>query len=212
MVQGLLLSGRSGEWRNWQTRRIQVPVSERMWGFKSPLAHPPTTHTHPPTHPGSRQNWIFRSRRAVQPLTVRLGGISGVHRLPGPGSASVTFSPEPATDPRGRRSMVGRRSFSMEIGRVDRLFNVVVDDLEKHLDGLRIEVSRRVCNPRCYQGCPNVHVRRSRWQHNQPHRRLPRRVLTGPCLRSGGRGHPNAGGVTRCGYPNYEMRCPSARH
>ena len=32
-------TGRSGEWRNWQTRRIQVPVSERMWGFKSPLAH-----------------------------------------------------------------------------------------------------------------------------------------------------------------------------
>ncbi len=27
------------EWRNWQTRRLQVPVSERMWGFKSPLAH-----------------------------------------------------------------------------------------------------------------------------------------------------------------------------
>ncbi len=37
--QGLLLPGRSGEWRNRQTRRIQVPVSERMWGFKSPLAH-----------------------------------------------------------------------------------------------------------------------------------------------------------------------------
>ena len=33
--------GRStrGEWRNWQTRWIQVPVSERTWGFKSPLAH-----------------------------------------------------------------------------------------------------------------------------------------------------------------------------
>src|SRR5262249_24060058 len=29
----------SGEWRNWQTRRLQVPVSERMWVFKSPLAH-----------------------------------------------------------------------------------------------------------------------------------------------------------------------------
>src|SRR6188472_1875060 len=29
----------SGEWRNWQTRRIQVPVSERTWGFNSPLAH-----------------------------------------------------------------------------------------------------------------------------------------------------------------------------
>ena len=27
------------EWRNWQTRRIQVPVPERVWGFKSPLAH-----------------------------------------------------------------------------------------------------------------------------------------------------------------------------
>src|SRR4051795_7967811 len=30
----------TGEWRNWQTRRIQVPVSERTWGFNSPLAHP----------------------------------------------------------------------------------------------------------------------------------------------------------------------------
>ena len=29
----------SGEWRNWQTRWLQVPVSERTWGFKSPLAH-----------------------------------------------------------------------------------------------------------------------------------------------------------------------------
>jgi hypothetical protein len=28
-----------GEWRNWQTRRLQVPVSSRSWGFKSPLAH-----------------------------------------------------------------------------------------------------------------------------------------------------------------------------
>ena len=24
----------------WQTRWLQVPVSERAWGFKSPLAHP----------------------------------------------------------------------------------------------------------------------------------------------------------------------------
>ncbi len=32
-----------GEWRNWQTRRLQVPVSERMWGFKSPLAHRSTS-------------------------------------------------------------------------------------------------------------------------------------------------------------------------
>jgi hypothetical protein len=26
-------------WRNRQTRWIQVPVSERTWGFNSPLAH-----------------------------------------------------------------------------------------------------------------------------------------------------------------------------
>ena len=29
----------SGEWRNRQTRWLQVPVFERVWGFKSPLAH-----------------------------------------------------------------------------------------------------------------------------------------------------------------------------
>ena len=34
----------SGEWRNWQTRWLQVPVSVRTWGFKSPLAHHTTTN------------------------------------------------------------------------------------------------------------------------------------------------------------------------
>jgi hypothetical protein len=29
----------SREWRNRQTRWIQVPVPERVWGFNSPLAH-----------------------------------------------------------------------------------------------------------------------------------------------------------------------------
>jgi hypothetical protein len=38
-MRALLSALHSGEWRNWQTRRLQVPVSERMWGFKSPLAH-----------------------------------------------------------------------------------------------------------------------------------------------------------------------------
>ncbi len=39
--QGLkvLVSLSSREWRNWQTRWLQVPVLERAWGFKSPLAH-----------------------------------------------------------------------------------------------------------------------------------------------------------------------------
>ncbi len=26
-------------WRNWQTRRLQVPVPARVWGFKSPPQH-----------------------------------------------------------------------------------------------------------------------------------------------------------------------------
>ena len=30
---------RSGEWRNRQTRRLQMPVFARTWGFKPPLAH-----------------------------------------------------------------------------------------------------------------------------------------------------------------------------
>jgi hypothetical protein len=30
---------RPGEWRNWQTRTVQVRVSFWTWGFKSPLAH-----------------------------------------------------------------------------------------------------------------------------------------------------------------------------
>ena len=35
----VLASLSSREWRNWQTRWLQVPVPERVWGFKSPLAH-----------------------------------------------------------------------------------------------------------------------------------------------------------------------------
>ncbi len=30
---------RAREWRNWQTRTVQVRVPVRAWGFKSPLAH-----------------------------------------------------------------------------------------------------------------------------------------------------------------------------
>ena len=39
-----------GEWRNWQTRRLQVPVSSGSWGFKSPLAH----HVYP-SYPNRRR-------------------------------------------------------------------------------------------------------------------------------------------------------------
>ena len=35
----MLISLRLREWRNWQTRTVQVRVPVRAWGFKSPLAH-----------------------------------------------------------------------------------------------------------------------------------------------------------------------------
>lgn len=38
-VRPVPLSAHLREWRNWQTRWLQVPVFERTWGFKSPLAH-----------------------------------------------------------------------------------------------------------------------------------------------------------------------------
>ena len=50
------LARRSGEWRNWQTRRIQVPVGFGPWGFKSPLAHCFGGHG-PFVNPDSGQRW-----------------------------------------------------------------------------------------------------------------------------------------------------------
>ena len=35
----VLISLSLREWRNWQTRTVQVRVPVRAWGFKSPLAH-----------------------------------------------------------------------------------------------------------------------------------------------------------------------------
>lgn len=43
LQRALLQRCATREWRNWQTRRLQVPVPERVWGFKSPLAHNTTT-------------------------------------------------------------------------------------------------------------------------------------------------------------------------
>src|SRR3954451_4821634 len=36
---GLVCAGFTREWRNRQTRTVQVRVPERAWGFNSPLAH-----------------------------------------------------------------------------------------------------------------------------------------------------------------------------
>src|SRR5437588_7155521 len=65
--QPVLSGGRSGEWRNWQTRRIQVPVSARTWGFKSPLAHQPTTTTTYSHRPMFCRNPSVRCRCALSP-------------------------------------------------------------------------------------------------------------------------------------------------
>ena len=57
-----------GEWRNWQTRRIQVPVGSRSWGFDSPLAHPVSYS------PAARRR---RRRRTLAILTV-VGVVFGI--------------------------------------------------------------------------------------------------------------------------------------
>jgi hypothetical protein len=43
----------SGRVAEWQTRTVQVRVSERMWGFNSPLAHTPSS---------SRARWSHAAR------------------------------------------------------------------------------------------------------------------------------------------------------
>ena len=48
LVTGALALARfSREWRNRQTRTVQVRVSERTWGFNSPLAHQTNMGSHP---------------------------------------------------------------------------------------------------------------------------------------------------------------------
>ncbi len=62
MIRLTLLSA-TREWRNWQTRRLQVPVSFGMWGFKSPLAHK-REQTAAPLSPAGLQLFSITSRCA----------------------------------------------------------------------------------------------------------------------------------------------------
>ena len=55
----VLISRSLREWRNWQTRTVQVRVPVRAWGFKSPLAHQ--------SHTGSDQAFPARSRFRCRP-------------------------------------------------------------------------------------------------------------------------------------------------
>ena len=101
----------SGEWRNWQTRRLQVPVSERMWGFKSPLAHvlsllrrvraaasPLRTRVAPPSLPGSSGGRGSPSRAAEFAPFARYRFASATRRAAcGPGSLLRRSRAPPAT-------------------------------------------------------------------------------------------------------------------
>ena len=87
------------EWRNWQTRRIQVPVPARAWGFKSPLAHFPLLGTRPgafsardrllPNAPASRAAAISRVVPAEH-LAQHLLGVLADGRAPSSASGSVS--------------------------------------------------------------------------------------------------------------------------
>src|SRR5690606_7576462 len=67
----------SREWRNRQTRWLQVPVPERAWGFNSPLAH---TTQMAPTRDTRAGPYLFPTRRWLP--------VSAAHRLPQLGGGS----------------------------------------------------------------------------------------------------------------------------
>ena len=88
------------EWRNWQTRWLQVPVLARVWGFKSPLAH---HHDDGESgYPGSRLAWAtitaMRLPSAVTAvvLTFLLVGCAASDAPDAP-SVSPTVSETPAS-------------------------------------------------------------------------------------------------------------------
>src|SRR4029453_11941396 len=65
----------SGEWRNWQTRWLQVPVAARAWGFKSPLAHQAAGGPH---RDGGRRRQVGGTRVSRRPrLRILPAGFRG---------------------------------------------------------------------------------------------------------------------------------------
>ncbi len=69
------ISAPKGEWRNWQTRRIQVPVIARSWGFKSPLAHEVILDPTRPRRRAARVIWpVVITAAAVLALVVAGAG------------------------------------------------------------------------------------------------------------------------------------------
>ena len=156
----------SGEWRNWQTRRIQVPVSERMWGFKSPLAHQVVAgqrHTRDPRNRPSSTGLLPERSELAQTAAVRsrfmLDTVAPVPALtlPGRGSGTwATLAPVPARHPvrvhapagrhllrcgRSRPQMRRRPTVLVELGLVEQRYKAVLEVLD---DGATVtDVARR---------------------------------------------------------------------
>ncbi len=113
---GIALAGFWREWRNRQTRTVQVRVSERTWGFNSPLAHQQISllREHDgPCHRGStgfaasdvRRSLRDRARRLRRP---RSRCERGHWRLL-PSPRAVADPPQPFRPP-GRSGCTRRRS------------------------------------------------------------------------------------------------------
>ena len=83
----------SREWRNRQTRTVQVRVPERVWGFNSPLAHRPNLGESP---------WC--SRVSLLSLRVTVPVFPNCAAIPAAGAAGRAGSPRsPAVDWHPRR-------------------------------------------------------------------------------------------------------------
>ena len=82
------------EWRNRQTRTVQVRVSERTWGFNSPLAHPRTS-PRPVLRSGASSSLQPQARlRRVTALRFLGGKVDTCARCPvDPGGSVGTASP-----------------------------------------------------------------------------------------------------------------------
>ena len=61
----LACSASLGQVAKWQTRTVQVRVSERTWGFNSPLAHPGSFHAQRSPHFRTRDGRLGEGALAV---------------------------------------------------------------------------------------------------------------------------------------------------
>ena len=123
-----------GEWRNWQTRRIQVPVSARTWGFKSPFAHNVITD-----RPRSRR------RRFLWPLLLSAVVLAALvlARINEQATAAVNHLDDIRQSANQLVTAAAAfGSLSEEIGTIDRAeFQTITDSVVAELEGAGTVVS-----------------------------------------------------------------------